>query len=552
MYGTTLHIMKMNQVKLQQQKVFFVGEFQHPMTPQAGKEKLSTASRPPIEDIFTNKVAYDGRSTDAPMFLYGESIKHLDPQIKEGILQSYNNLNPIVLLHAGEAEINALLGIVGLDQDYKAPDNMARTEIFAIDRAEGLNFRFISYPDVQDDPRIQLLDLEETETNVREDLFLKWFSNRGNRITEKIKDERAEAKESLAARSGTGSADMEAYVKGFNSVFVFPGVGRNTYQFSFWIFALHDLSEEADWFYVRQEGQLFSGGGYWPRKKKDWTGSGYDIEEYYIFKYTMNNQMDGLKQPSVEMFRSSPSTETTKTEVTSGVNWDFTGDLGFEGTKPKGNVGAKLSLKHENKVTLQDCQVFNNSLDAGSNAKWLYQFKEVKKHIYFLYVGFDHATPLQRGLFQPINQWLWRFAPQVRAGEKYRHFRSTFGWDRVSSQGKDIAAYWLSTAKHTHQSFEKTFYVPLPYPPVLMVDRNVSVDKKGQSLPLDIATGRGWGATCDQSWCRIDPPKGTTKNPRINITVDENTTGENRKAKITFRTFDMMGYATTEVFQSKY
>lgn len=75
------------------------------------------------------------------------------------------------------------------------------------------------------------------------------------------------------------------------------------------IYALHDFKEQADWFYVRQEGQLRAGGNYHPCDVKDFLGAGYHWEGYYIGNYTMDNWIAGVADPAVQMFRSSPSTE---------------------------------------------------------------------------------------------------------------------------------------------------------------------------------------------------------------------------------------------------
>lgn len=226
--------------------------------------------------------------------------------------------------------------------------------------------------------------------------------------------------------------------------------------------------------------------------------------------------------------------------------------MGFEGTKPTGNVGLKLNLHNKSEVTLQDCQAFNESLDNGSNAKWRYQFREVSPIIYFAFVDFTRASELQHGMFQPINQWLWRFSGDVREGYDAKWFRSKFAVDHVCSQGKDIAAYWLSKFEHIHMCAGETFFVSLPYPPLLMVDKNMSLDKAGQSKAVDIGVGRDWSVFPGQPWCRIEPASGTADNTRVNITADENTTGASRNAIITFKTRDIKGSATTDLFQSHY
>jgi hypothetical protein len=536
-----------------QQKVYMIGEIIDPMTSSTDQQnEVAQDSVSAMEQIFVNIVPYDGVSTDAPIFIAADSVQSISQTMQEGIWTTYQFLNPIVVIHGGETEINAVLGMLGLEQDFKMPSGFPYAEIFAIDKEEGLNFRWVMLPvgssdgnDPSNIDRDQAPDPYE-----RAGFFRDWLSQNGSRVTSQLLADKQEAMDALST-AVTTSQEMTEWVKGYNSTFHLA-LGSNIYQFSYWIWAVHDFASRADWFYVVQDAQLNPSGLYKPYKVKTWYGAGYDVKEWYIYSYVMDNWMVGLKDPAVTLLRPSPPTTTTKTEITTGMDWDFTGNLGFEGTKPTGNVGVKLSIKNEKTIEVPECEVYNKSLDNGQNSKWLYQFKVVPHHIYYYYVGFDSPSTLQISLFQPINQWLWRFSEEVRDNPGAKSFTAKFTTDSVSSRGKDIAAYWLSSYVHEHVQHDWTLSVSLPYPPVLMVDKSLSLSKAGQSYAMDIGVGRDWTAHTDQDWCRVEPASGTGDMTRVNITVDENTTGASRKAIITFWTEDAEGTATTEVFQSQY
>ena len=74
-----------------------------------------------IEQVFMNRVAYDGVSTDAPILVAADRVQSLSDIEREGIFNTFQNCYPVAVLHGKEEQINALLGILGLEQNYTLP-----------------------------------------------------------------------------------------------------------------------------------------------------------------------------------------------------------------------------------------------------------------------------------------------------------------------------------------------------------------------------------------------------------------------------------------------
>ena len=99
-----------------QQKVYIIDEIKEPT--QAESESAATqiaAVKGPAEaakQVFVNRLPYDGTSSDAPVFIAADQVASLSDIFKQGLLATYRNSFPIILIRAGEREINTLLEIL--------------------------------------------------------------------------------------------------------------------------------------------------------------------------------------------------------------------------------------------------------------------------------------------------------------------------------------------------------------------------------------------------------------------------------------------------------
>jgi hypothetical protein len=522
-----------------------------------------------INRIFINDVAYDGKSTDMPIMIASGSIVSLTAEQKQGISDAFLNGHPITLVQCRENEINALLGILGLEQDFTLPEGLPAdkqyAEIFSIDMEEGGDmYVWSTFPPregamTSDDPDapsvVPYVDSEKDQL-ARAELFHNWFDEDAKRATPEMKASREQATKALVAGAKAANEELTKLAHAFVVTRNFSDRGNN-YQLTYFIYSCHSFNEadaiDYDWFYVRQEGLLNASNAYsgiinW-RRDTPTTGS-----EYYVNSYSMNSWLDGFPSArDVSILKPSPENTNNEVSVTSGINWNVGGKVGISTDKKASfEVNGGVSVTNSSTFKVTDCQVTNNSGDKVNNANWRYEFKKAVQVAYFGYTGLKEAPLLSHSTFQPVNQWIWKCSPAVRNAKK-KSFASLFHVDLIATVGGTSHGFWISEPiRHYSYPQEWKENIPLPFPPVIVAPRKLNFDKRGQFKAIELAVARPWNAASSETWCRVTPNSGSEPNPGINITVDDNNTGKDRTAFITFQTADLQGSVTMEVFQSQY
>lgn len=196
----------------QQQKVYVIGEIKDPAG--SATQQISEIKGPvdATKQLFVNRLAYDGVSSDAPIFIAADKVLSLGDTMRKGLQDTYRNSFPIVVIYGGEAEINALLGILGLAQNYTLPDGFPYAEMFAIDKEDGISFTWSMYPQRQSNVSTGTPD----DPLVRTELFRDWISNDGARVTQKVLAGKQEAAKALAAAAEASTPEYEQIINGYN------------------------------------------------------------------------------------------------------------------------------------------------------------------------------------------------------------------------------------------------------------------------------------------------------------------------------------------------
>lgn len=523
-----------------------------------------------LEQTFVNRVAYDGSFTNMPIFLAAQSLQSLSQTQQNGILSTFANSYPIVLINCSAAEINTLLGILGLEQNYTLPEGLPAdklyVELFAIDQeTDGHIFIWSMYPPADGTlayadtgaPGATIYTDDDYSQFRRTDLFHEWIDQDGSRVTAMVRASGVQASQALADKVAAESAELTQLAKGFVVTKNVSARG-NIYQITYYIYSCHSFNEadatDYDWFYVRQEG-MFNASPTYGGVTTWFDGGPADAVLYYIGNYRMNNWMEGLTTAvsGVSLMKADPQNANSVTQVTSGVSWNIGGSIGFQGSQATGSLNAGVTISNSTTVNVSDCEVINNSLDNVNNAKWRYEFKKAAQTVYFGYAALSEPPVLSRSNFQPVNQWIWKFSPAIRDANK-NSFQSQFDVDLIWSVGGEPYGFWIAApARHyTYAAWSWNFPIPLSYPPVLVAPHNLDFTAAGQFKALDIVVSRNWTVSCDQTWCHADPASGTGANAHVTITVDPNTSGARRTATVTYRTADGKGSDTTTIAQSQY
>ena len=78
---------------------------------------------------------------------------------------------------------------------------------------------------------------------------------------------------------------------------------------------------------------------------------------------------------------------------------------------------------------------------------------------------------------------------------------------------------------------------------------NLTAEAKEGTLTLSFTTNKAWTASSDQTWCKLDKTSGSTGNATITLTLEANSTDQERTAKITVKAGTAT--ATASVKQAK-
>jgi hypothetical protein len=541
------------------EKIYIIGEIEGELADEIG-------------ETFLNVVEYDGVSTDAPIFVAAGEMPYLSDTFRNGISDTHRNLYPVVVVDGGEEENNALLEMLGLEQNYTLPEGILYSELFAVDREEdGHVYTWSMYPpreeplepiDANDPPPVYTDN--PTDQCRRALIFQEWIEKDGERLTPEVRAYRQEGIKALAEAMGDETGELTKLAQGFVTAKNISNAG-NHYQLTYYVYSCHSFNApnaaDHDWFYVRQEGLLNASGAYrvvtgsWPTKPWDTIG-------YYIGGYDMENFMYGLTGQGdwVTLMAANPQNAVGVTQITSGIDWNIGGSVGFgvgtkEGVEGTGSLSGGVTIQHSSTVSVSDCEVINNSGDKVNNAKWSYLFPRRCQAWASgpLYASLEPPSLLQHTTFQPVNQWIWNFSPEVRDNLTNYSFRSTFQDTVILSRGDGCRFPWVVNPPiHSTYGGPQTFTIPLSFPPLLVVPHNVDFSAEAQYKSMDIVVARNWKAESDQDWCRVEPSSGTGDHTRVNITVDKNDTSASRTATITFSLAIGAESDTMTVFQAQY
>ncbi len=516
-----------------------------------------------IEQVFMNRVAYDGVSTDAPILVAADRVQSLSDIEREGIFNTFQNCYPVAVLHGKEEQINALLGILGLEQNYTLPAGKPYAELFAVDREEeNHTFTWSLYPPDEgesvtvgaDAPPVAAYTDNSGDQLRRTGIFHDWIDRDRKRVTPEVRTEQQIAAGMVAKAAEDEGAELTRIAHGYVTTKNFTNRGNN-YQLDYYIYSCHSFNAtdatDYDWFYVRQQGMLNASAAYRGVEKS----GRQDFVYFYVGNYRMDNWMEGLtgRGSGVSILAANPQNANNVSQVTSGIDWNIGGSVGFQGKEATGSLNLGVTIHNSTTVNVSDCEVVNNSGSNVNNARWRYEFKRATQSVYFGTTRLSEPPVLSRANFQPVNQWIWKFAPSVRDSDR-KTFASQLDVELLYSVSGDPGVFWIAgdVKSLAYDGGSWKFEVPLTYPPLLVSPHYVDFTAAGQHKSRNISVSRKWTASGSQPWCRVEPAHGTGASTHVNITVDPNRTGASRTAKIKFKTEDGRGSDTMTVFQSQY
>ena len=430
---------------------------------------------------FLNLVPYDGSRTDAPVVIAGNAVAGLTLAEAAGIKGIYDAQHPVAVVYASLAQIEALQqNVLGnASFQYAFPADVTVADIYGIDKEQdGDMWQWSLFPPASAATSFSLMtetdrntgQTETTEfpteavgatedTGARQDSraqgFIAWLAEDGVRWNTPLAQ--SARQQSAQAANGNNLTDLAAaFVDQGN----FQQEGNN-YQISHFVYKCHSLdadpSKAFDWFYVQQYG-VFSG------------SAAYTIKEgmnkgWYLDQIEMNTSMSGFENnpAAVGMIQSSPQTVNGQTTVTSGVSFTIGGEVGVAAGGPSGKLSAGISISNSTTITIRDCDALNKSNDQGNNAHWLYSFKRCQGggvgDCFFQNCVLD-PPQLAVTTFQPMNQWIWKMTPAVRA-QNAPMYTSCYV-QLCRSEEKWYFFYYELWQNFKGTSWARNIYIPFP------------------------------------------------------------------------------------------
>ncbi|OPY60339.1 MAG: hypothetical protein A4E57_04487 [Syntrophorhabdaceae bacterium PtaU1.Bin034] len=556
-----------------------------------------------LRDSLANAVSYDGQAKDAPIFIAGSEVRRLDSWTAAGIAGAYKENLPIAVVQATEEEVNALLAMLGLEQNYKLPTGLpegkAYADLFAADiEANGDSHVWALYPPGEscaegcgggpapapqdqaggDQPGLQVMEL-----------FLEWLKEDGKRA-EKLQAADAAAGQAIAQAADDKNlpkiARKEVYDNAFRTncsanIANAREKGRDrkvgqegVYQIRHTYYAAHSFNTtdgmDSDWFYVQQKASLNLSNCFlfasWCKLYEDVPDLGYKGQEWsidccgdYARFYELDSWIEGQEyylNPNLVLVEDSPSTASYVKKVTSGITMNFGGKVGFsKAGLPTPEISAGVTIHDSQEFEVPDTWVVNDSRNRHNNARWHYAFADTGSSFFPNgwpgYWALNRPPEVTRSNFSLTNQWVWKVGPALRNDPRAQQFKVRFRAQKKRTYaGKPI----VQGAVHVMDAPDDwVFTVPLIYPPQLgTTPTQLSFGVAGGNQDVDLAASRNWIASCDQPWCTVFPASGTRDDvPWLHVMVDRNDTGGPRQAIVTVRMVDGKGEAKITVFQSR-
>ncbi|NLE30241.1 MAG: hypothetical protein GX629_11300 [Phycisphaerae bacterium] len=396
---------------------------------------------------------YVADATDGAIVVSSDAFGELTQEQLDGLSTAFAAHQPIILVHATAEQIVAFgQQFIGETFRYTLPNGMEYAEVYAVDLEEGGHiWQWSLYPpDLRDDE-----DSDE-EQQARLGDLIDWMQENSERMANGSV-ENAKFSAELAANSNELTQLASAFVDQKN----FSRYG-NRYQVALFIYSCHSYDTGEDWFYVQQQ-CVFYGGGAYGEKKVEYNQEG---KGWYIDNIEIDSTMNGYDYDTLQvgMIQSSPETANNVESVTSGVSFTIGGEVGIDKGGPSAKITGGVTISNSRTVNIQDCQVINKSIDRGNNAHWNYKFKRCDSISYALYAGLTDPPDLATNTFQPMNQWIWRAKPALRANDTPIHVKLNV--DLCWTWGI-IDFWWMTHPDHqTTDGGLWEYNVHIPYPPI--------------------------------------------------------------------------------------
>jgi hypothetical protein len=460
------------------------------------------------------------------IIIAGEYVGSLNEEETELIKKAFNSGTPLALLNVEKNQIHQFTNLLGPDVPYSVGDDFTYLEAYAVHKdKDGVVWQSSFYPPVNPsevETYQQTIhrfdDGTQRESSVRVDTasqptgeqkevtmvldspesvaqragqVLEWLTvdpsgkTRSQSAMEKYGEAQSPRIRELKAQAQNNLLDLaSAFVHEVNYPWGWTH-GTGYFQVTSFAYSCYTQNTGDSWFYIEQKAVLNPSGLYAKNTGEE--------QSLYVDSYELEAKPGGYENNpgAVSMVFSSPGTTMGQRSVTSGITWNFGGNVsvGFQGKVPTGEVGfqAGISISNSTSFDIPDVTINNKSNDNGNNPRWSYEIPRVYGVEDGCVNSISGALGISRNAFQPVNHWLWKVQDSVRRSNSRLRVRNTLKVRAVQSWITNNCNIFGCNCDVGHNSYEMKkdfdFYLPFPVP------YYVEIVAKHSGMALDVHNG---------------------------------------------------------------
>lgn len=219
-----------------------------------------------------------------------------------------------------------------------------------------------------------------------------------------------------------------------------PASPTATYNMSYKVYAVHCLDDGTDYYLVEQEGMYPFKNLCAATYKKSVGGALSKIQEYYGGSITESCSPKGLLDAShCHVERTSPSTTTSGTTVSVGIDMNLAGSYSYSSTSGHtATVSGGLNISNSRSYQVSDVQVANQSEGTTPKVEWKYDLKRTSCHFSFFsngQVNLDDCSLSGRSTFVTRSEWVFHVSRDSIPGDELQ-LDASISVDIVSSRAR--------------------------------------------------------------------------------------------------------------------
>jgi hypothetical protein len=246
----------------------------------------------------------------------------------------------------------------------------------------------------------------------------------------------------------------------------------NTYTFRTQAWSVHSREHAKYIFFVKQTGDFSAKQAFFSDREQDRGrfAAHYNLENESmkwqessdpVWNAKAKRVNEAVELPAGEH---SPPTTLNAQQVSSSLNWQLTGTVGFSGPAPQGQIAGGVSITDSFTYNVNDVSVLNqsNSKAGAANAAWDFEIGEpnVSKGLCVSGITISNVPLVSRSTFSPTVEWIWRvdnslrtihsiyqrgfpFKVTFRTGLKHIYQTGLCGIERWSEDYEESHLIWL-------------------------------------------------------------------------------------------------------------